>query len=122
MGKVNFMQERLVEMYVSHQLIVGLENGAGEFIPTTADPFPSVFTLTPSKAQFGPAAANQSWMHAHSVVNHVLGSAQERGRHVNQFMQTTVIRSTTSNNFRMKDSIFMLNSYMLILLRLFSTN
>ena len=93
------MLERLVEIYVSHQRIVGSESGAGEFIPTTVDLFPTVSMSTLSKALSGPAAANLSWMHGHSVVSHVLGSAQEKGRLVNRFMQTTVIRSTMSNNF-----------------------
>jgi len=45
-------------MFAFRQPIAQLENGAGEFIPTTADLSPSVFMLTPSKALFGPAAAN----------------------------------------------------------------
>ena len=79
-----------------------LENGAGEFIPTTADLFPSVSMSTPSKALFGPAAANLSWMHGHSVASHVLGSAQEKGRHALQLIRTIVIRSTTPNSLMMK--------------------
>ena len=86
-------------MFVSHKVTADLENIAGEFIPITADLFPSVLTLTQSKAVFGLAAANLSWMHVRSVVSHALGSVQEKERHVNRFMRTTVIRSITLNNF-----------------------
>ena len=55
---MNFKQERLVEMFAFRQPIAQLENGAGEFIPTTVDLSPSVSTLTPSKALSGPAAEN----------------------------------------------------------------
>jgi len=68
------MLERLVERFAFHQPIVQLENGAGEFIPTTADLSPSVSTITLPKAVSGPAAAHLSWMHARSVVSHALGS------------------------------------------------
>ena len=93
------MLERLADKFALHRQIVQQENIAGGFIPTIVDLFPSVFTSTLSKALSGLAAANLSWMHGHSVVSHVLGSVQEKGRLVNRFMQTTVIRSTISNNF-----------------------
>ena len=61
-------------MFAFRQPIAQLENGAGEFIPTTADLSPSVSTITLPKAVSGPAAAHLSWMHARSVVSHALGS------------------------------------------------
>ena len=90
------MPERLAEMFVSHKVTADLENIAGEFIPTTADLFPSVLTLTQSKAVFGLAVAKLSWMHVRSVVSHALGSAPKKGIYVYQFMQTTVIQNTTT--------------------------
>ena len=73
-------------------------NGAGESIPTTADQSPSVYMSIPSKAQFGHAVVNLSWMHARFVGSHVLGNAQEWGRRVNQLLQTTAIQTTSSIN------------------------
>mmetsp|Transcript_13512 Transcript_13512/g.19250 ORF Transcript_13512/g.19250 Transcript_13512/m.19250 type:complete len:98 (-) Transcript_13512:66-359(-) len=92
------MQERLVDKFAFIKAIVRQENGAGEYMPTTVDLFPSVFMLILLRALFGPAVAHPSWMHVRSVANHALGSVQKKGRRANQFMPTTVIQSTTSNN------------------------
>mmetsp|Transcript_16087 Transcript_16087/g.27353 ORF Transcript_16087/g.27353 Transcript_16087/m.27353 type:complete len:89 (+) Transcript_16087:190-456(+) len=85
-------------MFAFRQPIAQLENGAGEFIPTTVDLSPSVSTITLPKAVSGPAAAHLSWMHARSVVNHALGNVLGKVRRANRSMPTTVIQSTTSNN------------------------
>lgn len=100
MAKVNFTQGRLVERAVFHQLIVLKKKSAGEFIPTTAGLFPSVFTSTLSKAVFGLAVAKMSWMHARSVANHVFGIVPEKERRVWQCMRITVIRNITQIHSR----------------------
>ena len=90
------MLERLVERSVLHQLIVRKEKSAGEFIPTTVGLFPSELTLIQSKAMFGLAAANLSWMLVHSVANPVFGIiAPEKERRVLRSIRTTVIQNTT---------------------------
>ena len=82
-------------MFVLHQQIVRKEKTAGEFILTTVGLFPSVFTLTQSKAMFGLAVANLSWMHARSVVNPVFGIiAPEKERRALRSIRTTVIQNT----------------------------
>lgn len=79
-------------------MIAALENIAGESIPIIVDLSPSVCMWILSRALFGPAVVHLSWMLARFVENRALGSVQEKGRRVNQFMPTTVIQSTTLNN------------------------
>ena len=88
--------------FVCHKTTVRLGSGAGEFIPTTAGLFPSVFTPILSKAMFGPAVANLSWMHVRSVANRVLGSVQEKGRRALRSIRTIVVQSTPPNSLMMK--------------------
>ena len=80
-------------------MIAALENIAGESIQTIVDLFPSVCMWILSRALFGPVVARLSWMLARFVENRALGNVQEKGRRANQFMPTTVIQSTTLNNF-----------------------
>ena len=103
------MPERLVERSVSHQTTVRLGSGAGEFIPTTVGLFPSVFTPILSKAVFGLAVANLSWMHARSVVNRVLGSAPEKERRALRSIRTIAVQSTPPNSLMMKHGTTLCN-------------
>ena len=93
-------------MYAKQKTIAQQENGAGEFIETTADLSPNVHLSTLPKALFGPVVANLSWMHAHFVANHVLGYAREKESCVTESIRTIVIRTTTfSTNFALNVTI-----------------
>lgn len=93
-------------MYAKQKTIAQQENGAGEFIETTADLSPNVHLSTLPKALFGPVVANLSWMHAHFVANHVLGYAREKESCAMESIRTIVIQTTTfSTNFALNVTI-----------------